>query len=79
MTLITRRGLLKPMFAAPAIIAIDRLMPVKLWQPEVYRFRIRNSWGNDWGYDQVTCYGMTFKFARLPPELRRLVYPEHLL
>lgn len=31
--IITRRGLLTGMFAAPAIIAIDRLMPVKLWKP----------------------------------------------
>ena len=32
-TIITRRNFLRGAFATPAIIAYDRLMPVKLWKP----------------------------------------------
>ena len=34
MILLTRRNLLRGLFAAPAIIAIDRLMPVRALLPE---------------------------------------------
>ena len=33
--LITRRSLLRGLVAAPAIIAIDRLMPVKVWEDPI--------------------------------------------
>lgn len=46
--IITRRGLLGGLLAAPAIVAADRLMPVRLWKPEGTRFLIHNSWGKDW-------------------------------
>jgi hypothetical protein len=32
--IISRRSLIKGIFAAPAIIAAERLMPVRLWKPE---------------------------------------------
>jgi hypothetical protein len=32
--IVSRRGLIKGLFAAPAIIAAERLMPVRLWKPD---------------------------------------------
>jgi hypothetical protein len=37
MSLITRRSLLRGLFAAPAVVAAGSLMPVKLWKPDAGR------------------------------------------
>jgi hypothetical protein len=33
---LSRRSLLRGLFAAPAIVAADRIMPVKLWKPRIH-------------------------------------------
>jgi hypothetical protein len=44
-----RRGFLRGLIAAPAVIAIDRLMPVKLLVPEPSSFKdaLQALWEND--------------------------------
>jgi hypothetical protein len=39
-----RRSFLRGLFAAPAIIAVDRLMPIKPWLPVIYGDGIHDDW-----------------------------------
>jgi hypothetical protein len=48
MALLTRRSLLRGLFAAPAIVAVGNIMPVKLWRPEPIDWELYHS---DWPLD----------------------------
>lgn len=41
-SIITRRSLICGLFAAPAIVAINNIMPVKLWKPQPVRIVAAN-------------------------------------
>jgi hypothetical protein len=40
MPILTRRSLLRGLFAAPAIVAVGNIMPVKMWKPALWPLTI---------------------------------------
>jgi len=49
--MLARRNFLRGLVAAPAVIVVDRLMPVRLWKPEplqlCFRWRLMTPDGED--------------------------------
>jgi hypothetical protein len=38
--IVSRRGILRSILSAPAIVAVDRIMPVKLWKPQMDIYQV---------------------------------------
>lgn len=67
MTIITRRNVLQGIIAAPAVIAVERLMKVKLWVPEPEIIKPPEFWFNSYDVTEYVGEVMDWLTANLPP------------